>query len=185
MKRITASEVKPILEQGGIIAYPTEAVYGIGCDPDNLQALEKVLTIKQRPWEKGLIIVASDYSQLNGYVDFNKLTETQIVQVKARWPGPVTQVMPALDSVSAKLIGKFDTIAVRISAHPVVQKLCNAMGKPIVSTSANLAGKPPIRSSQDIETQFSEQIDALVLGELGQQTQPSTIIDARSGQILR
>ncbi len=185
MKRIPATDVKAVIEAGGIIAYPTEAVYGIGCDPDNAEALKKVLTIKQRPWEKGLIIVAGNFEQLQHYVDFSLLTTEQICQVKAKWPGPVTQVMPALESVSPKLRGRFDTIAVRISAHPVVQALCEAAGKAIVSTSANLAGEEPIRSGEEIEQQFQTQIDALVLGELGAQTRPSTIIDARSGQILR
>ena len=185
MKKILAVEVKTILDAGGIIVYPTEAVFGIGCDPDNVSALEKVLTIKQRPWEKGLIIVASDFEQLNGYVDFSKLTAEQSQQAKEKWPGPVTQVMPALGHVSPKLKGKFDTIAVRISAHPVVQALCNAVGKPIVSTSANIAGESPIRMRETIEIQFKDQVDALILGELGEQTQPSMIIDARSGQILR
>ena len=185
MKKIPATDVKAVLEAGGVIAYPTEAVYGIGCDPDNVSALEKVLTIKQRPWEKGLIIVASNFEQLHNYVDFEQLSPQQIEQVQQKWPGPITQVMPALESVSPKLRGRFDTIAVRISAHPVVQAMCDAAAKPIVSTSANHAGEDPIRCSSQIEQQFSDQIDALVLGALGQQTQPSTIIDARSGQILR
>ncbi len=185
MKIIPAIEVKAELDAGGIIAYPTEAVYGIGCDPDNVEALEKVLTIKQRPWEKGLIIVASCFEQLINYVDFSKLSAEQIESVKSKWPGPVTQVMPALNSVSPKLRGKFDTIAVRISAHPVVKELCDAAGKPIVSTSANLAGELPIRCSTEIEYQFDGKIEALIQGELGQQDQPSTIIDARTGKILR
>ncbi|MBM7073217.1 threonylcarbamoyl-AMP synthase [Shewanella sp. 202IG2-18] len=185
MKKIPAVEVKSIIEAGGIVAYPTEAVYGIGCDPDNVEALEKILKIKQRPWEKGLIIVASDFEQLKDYVDFSKLTPQQVEQVQSKWPGPVTQVMPALERVSPKLRGTFDTIAVRISAHPVVKDLCDAAGKPLVSTSANLAGEPPIRSGDEIKAQFDEHIDALILGDLGQQTQPSTIIDARTGQILR
>ena len=185
MKKIPATDVKAILEAGGVVAYPTEAVYGIGCDPDNVEALDKVLTIKQRPWEKGLIIVASRFEQLSNYVDFSQLTAEQIEQVKAKWPGPITQVMPALERVSPKLRGRFDTIAVRITAHSTVKAMCDAAGKPIVSTSANLAGEEPIRSGETIEQQFQNQIDALVIGELGTQTQPSTIIDARSGQILR
>ena len=174
-----------LIHSGGIIAYPTEAVYGLGCDPDNFDALNRLLALKNRPWKKGLIIVASHWEQLDDYVDFSKMTAKQITQAKQKWPGPVTQVMPAKASVNPKLIGSFDTIAVRISAHPVVQQLCQSLGKPLVSTSANLSGESPALSIEQIEQTFEHKIDAVIIGELGEQTQPSSIIDALTGQVFR
>jgi L-threonylcarbamoyladenylate synthase len=93
--------------------------------------------------------------------------------------------MPIRGKVSKLLCGEFDSIAVRVSAHPVVCELCDTLNKPLVSTSANLAGEPPVIDAQQILTDFSDKIEALILGQLGEQRQPSTIIDARSGQILR
>ncbi|MCL1079292.1 threonylcarbamoyl-AMP synthase [Parashewanella spongiae] len=184
-QKLQPQQAIPVIQSGGIIAYPTEAVYGLGCDPDNLAALNRLLILKDRPWQKGLIIVASDWEQLTDYVDFAKMTDEQMTEAKSKWPGPVTQVMPAKASVSSKLKGSFNTIAVRISAHSIVQQLCQSLGKPLVSTSANLAGEPPALSIEQIEHVFEHQLDAIILGELGNQNQPSRIIDVLTGQVLR
>ncbi|BDM62575.1 threonylcarbamoyl-AMP synthase [Shewanella sp. NFH-SH190041] len=185
MLQLPPSESEAVIRKGGVIAYPTEAVYGLGCDPDNTAALQQLLAIKQRPWQKGLILVAADIGQLSGYVDFAQLSAEQLALVNSKWPGPVTFVMPTFSHISPLLRGEFDSIAVRVSAHPVVQQLCHTLAKPLVSTSANLAGEPSAVSADEILTRFSGQIDALILGELGQQRQPSTIIDVQSGQVLR
>ncbi|MCE9788579.1 L-threonylcarbamoyladenylate synthase [Shewanella chilikensis] len=185
MLHLLAAGSKQLLLDGGVIAYPTEAVYGLGCDPDNEAAVSRILDIKQRPWHKGLIMVASDYRQLQPYLDESQLSDEQLQQAFAKWPGPFTFVMPVRQGMSQLLCGHFDSIAVRVSAHPIVRELCDTLGKPLVSTSANLAGEPPALTVNDIETTFAGLIDALIEGELGQQRQPSTIIDIRSGQILR
>ena len=185
MQRLQPSEVNKVFVEGGVIAYPTEAVYGLGCDPDNLSAIQKLLDIKQRPWQKGLILVASDYQQLKPYIDEAQLTEAQLAFAFSKWPGPFTFVMPIKAGVSKLLCGEFDSIAVRISAHPTVRALCDTVNKPLVSSSANLAGQAPAMSATEIEQTFLTDVNALVLGELGSQRQPSTIIDARSGNILR
>ncbi len=185
MLQLHPSEAEQLVKQGGVIAYPTEAVYGLGCDPDNDEAIGKLLAIKQRPWEKGLILVAADLEQLKPYVDFSQLTAEQLQRAEAKWPGPFTFVMPTFASTSTMLRGRFDSIAVRVSAHPVVRELCQTLGKPLVSTSANLAGEEPALDGDTIMADFSGQVDGLILGELGEQRQPSTIIDAISGQVLR
>ena len=185
MLELHPSEIKDTVLQGGVIAYPTEAVYGLGCDPDNDQAIQKLLDVKQRPWQKGLILVASEFGQLVPYIDVTKLTEQQLALAHSKWPGPFTFVMPVLPHVSKRLCGEFESIAVRVSAHEGVQALCQTLGKPLVSTSANLAGEPPALTANEIISSFTGKIDALVLGSLGAQRQPSTIIDAISGQILR
>lgn len=185
MLQLHPSDIKDTILQGGVIAYPTEAVYGLGCDPDNDTAIKRLLAVKQRPWQKGLILVASEFSQLLPYVDETQLTAERLEFAFSKWPGPFTFVMPVKAQVSKYLCGEFDSIAVRVSAHAGVQALCRALNKPLVSTSANLAGEAPALSAAEILADFEGKIDALVLGELGEQCQPSTIIDARSGKILR
>jgi L-threonylcarbamoyladenylate synthase len=185
MLQLQPSAVAAVINQGGVIAYPTEAVFGLGCDPDNNSAIEKLLAVKQRPWQKGLILVASSLEQLDPYIDVAQLTQQQLQFVQSKWPGPFTFVMPIKAHVSKLLCGEFSSIAVRVCAHPVVRELCDTLNKPLVSTSANLAGQPPVVDAQMIIADFSDKIDALILGSLGQQRQPSTIIDARSGKIIR
>ncbi|MCF1427869.1 MAG: threonylcarbamoyl-AMP synthase [Shewanella sp.] len=185
MLQLHPSDANNVIQQGCVIAYPTEAVYGLGCDPDNDAAIEKLLQIKQRSWQKGLILVAANMQQLAPYVDFSCLSSEQLQRTEVKWPGPFTFVMPAFPQTSTMLRGQFDSIAVRVSAHPVVRELCEAIGKPLVSTSANLAGEEPALHAETILSDFADQVDALILGELGLQRQPSTIIDAISGQVLR
>lgn len=185
MQELCCTDVAQVLHDGGVIAYPTEAVYGLGCDPDNDTAIHKLLEIKNRSWKKGLILVAADLNQLMSYIDLSALTQTQLSDVEQKWPGPFTFVMPTFKHISPLLRGEFDTIAVRVSAHKGVQEICRAFGKPLVSTSANLASMPPAMSHLDVVNELGAKLDALVIGELGQERQPSTIIDARTGKILR
>ncbi|QIZ78191.1 L-threonylcarbamoyladenylate synthase [Ferrimonas lipolytica] len=182
---ITVAEAGEIIGQGGVVAYPTEAVYGLGCAPMNQAAVERLLQIKQRPVDKGLILVAASYGQLLPFVDDEALTRAQRDNILARWPGPYTWVMPARSSVPKWLTGKFGTIAVRVSAHPVVQDLCTAAGMPVVSTSANLSGQPSLTQGHDVTEQLGEHLDGVVMGLVGGNVTPSTILDALSGNVLR
>jgi len=176
-------EAARILRAGGVVAYPTEAVYGLGCDPCNEAALRRLLKIKQRPWQQGLIVIAADVGQL---APFLAPVEKAIWQrVSASWPGPNTWVLPAKEGLSLLLIGEHDSIAVRVTAHPVAAALCRAFGGPIVSTSANLSGQPPARSVLEVRRQLNETVDCIVPGPVDQQARPSTIRDARSGRVLR
>ncbi|MCT7942844.1 L-threonylcarbamoyladenylate synthase [Shewanella holmiensis] len=185
MLQVQPDAVVDVVLEGGVIAYPTEAVFGLGCDPDNDTAIQKLLAVKQRPWQKGLILVASNFDQLTPYIDESQLTSAQLQFAFSKWPGPFTFVMPIKPTVSKLLCGEFASIAVRVSAHPVVRALCDALQKPLVSTSANLAGEDPVVLAEHILSDFEGKIDALVMGSLGEQRQPSTIIDARTGQIIR
>ena len=179
------AEVKQVIDRGGVIAYPTEAVYGLGCDPNNDVAITKLLSLKKRPWEKGLILVASDYLQLLPYIDDSQLTEAQRERVFSKWPGPFTFIMPIKPGISKLLCGNFNSLAVRVSSHPTIQAICQKLGKPLVSTSANHSGEEPAMSHSEILATFEGEIDALVAGSLGEQRKPSTIIDALSGKVLR
>ncbi|MBE7216556.1 threonylcarbamoyl-AMP synthase [Shewanella benthica] len=185
MLQLDPSEISEVIENGGVIAYPTEAVYGLGCDPDNAVAIETLLEIKQRPWQKGLILVASDYSQLAPYLDDTQLTTKQLESVFSKWPGPFTFIMPIRSNISKLLCGSFNSLAVRVSAHPGIQAICNSLGKPLVSTSANITGQQPAMSLDEVTAQFEGVIAGIATGELGFDANPSTIIDAISGKILR
>lgn len=174
-----------IFHQGGIIAYPTEAVFGLGCDPDNDLAIEKLLRLKKRSKEKGLILLASNYSQLLPYIDDTAIPQDKRFSVLSRWPGPITQILPANKNLSALVSGAFTTVAVRVTDHPDIIDFCNTTGKPIISTSANLTGQPEARTWQEVETQFDEKIDGLMKTQTLGYTNPSTIINALTGEILR
>lgn len=172
------------LRQQRVVAYPTEAVFGLGCDPDSELAVMELLKIKQRSWEKGLILIAADYEQLLPYVDDEKLTQEQKEAVFSRWPGPVTWVMPAKAMTPRWLTGRFDTLAVRVSNHSLVCELCRAFGKPLVSTSANLSGLEPCRTVQGVREQFGDDFPVLV-GQVGGRQNPSEIRDALTGKLFR
>lgn len=173
------------LTQGEVILYPTEAVYGLGCDPDNQQAVEALLAIKQRPVEKGLILIADNYGQLLKYVDDAKIPMDKRADIFSSWPAAITWVMPASKNTPKWLTGQFDTIAVRVTNHPTVKRLCQEFGKPLVSTSANLTGQETVTSIEQAKTQFAEQVGFYVDEPLGGNTQSSTIKDAMTGKIFR
>ncbi len=180
----TIEEIVALLKQQHVIAYPTEAVFGVGCDPDSEIAVNRLLTLKQRPVDKGLILIAANFEQLKPYIDDSALNEAQRHAVFACWPGPVTFVFPAKPTTPRWLTGRFDSLAVRVTDHPLVVELCEAWGKPLVSTSANLTGLLPCRSVDEVHAQFG--LDFPVLnGETGGRQNPSEIRDALTGELFR
>ncbi|AWB66458.1 threonylcarbamoyl-AMP synthase [Saccharobesus litoralis] len=174
-----------IFQQGGVLAYPTEAVFGVGCDPDNQQAVEKLLQIKQRPIEKGLILLAANYSQLLPYIDDKSIPQDKRYTVLSRWPNGITQIIKANDNTPRFLTGQFDAIAVRITDQPDVVALCNLTNKPIVSTSANLTGEEPARTWQELDPKLLEKLDFVIKGQTLGYQQPSQIINALTGDVIR
>lgn len=171
------------LDEGGVIAYPTEAVYGLGCDPRNTDALQRILDIKSREAHKGFILIAANQDQLAPFLA--PVTPAWQAQLDEAWPGPVTFILPAANSVQPLLSGQRDTLAVRVSAHPLVNQLCTAFGGAIVSTSANLSGQPALNTGLDVEQVFKNSIDVIIEGKVGELSSPTHIIDARTGQRLR
>jgi L-threonylcarbamoyladenylate synthase len=170
------------LRSGGVIAYPTETVYGLGCDPLNPYAVETLLTIKQRPMSKGLILIGATLEQLLPYIDVSD--EPLLQKLLAPCPHPTTWVVPARPATPAWLRGRHDTIAVRITAHPLAAQLCTAFGGAIVSTSANPAALPPARSALTVEHYFHDRLDVILHG--GTQTgQPSDIRRLLDDRIIR
>ncbi|MRS92432.1 L-threonylcarbamoyladenylate synthase type 1 TsaC [Enterobacteriaceae bacterium RIT714] len=173
-----------VLKNEEVIAYPTEAVFGVGCDPDSEVAVTRLLELKQRPVEKGLILIAATFEQLRPYIDDSMLSQAQRDTIFAVWPGPVTFVFPAQPSTPRWLTGRFDSLAVRVTDHPLVVELCQTFGKPLVSTSANLTGLPPCRTSQEVLAQFGNDFP-VVRGETGGRLNPSEIRDALTGERFR
>ena len=175
------------LESGGVIACPTEAVWGLSCDPLSERACMRLLALKQRDWRKGLILVASELEQLEPFIDVPSNNARK--RATATWPGPATWIFPATDLTPMWISGEHDGVAVRVTSHPVLRELCKRFGGPLVSTSANLAGREPARSAFDVRRFFLKPghatIDALVPGALGGLAKPTTIRDAATGHILR
>lgn len=174
-----------VLRAGGVVAYPTEAVWGLGCDPADETAVHRLLALKQREVGKGLILIAAHVDQLKPWVDFTALAADRLADVLASWPGPHTWIMAAARAAPRWIRGDHDGIAVRVSAHPAVIALCDAFGGALVSTSANLAGRPPPVSRDDIDPALAVAIEGITAGETGGLVRPTAIRDARSGEVLR
>ncbi len=170
------------LQQGKTIAYPTEAVYGLGCDPFNEKAVADLFHVKQRPLEKGVILVAASVAQITEWVELDGASWQQ--QVLETWPGPVTWILPIKKPMPDWITGGRDTVAIRISSHPIVQALCKQFSGPIVSTSANISSQPPAKSCEQIIKVFDDKVYC-VDAELGGLDQPTQIRDARTAQVLR
>jgi L-threonylcarbamoyladenylate synthase len=170
------------VQRGEVIAYPTEAVYGLGCNPWNQRAVEKILAIKQRPWQKGVILIASDFTQLQEFV--LPISETLMGQLSATWPGPVTWLLPAQPYVPEYLKGEHDTIAVRVTAHKQTAALCDALGHALVSTSANRAGKRPAKHAYQVSYHLPE-VDYVLPGACVGSNKPSQIRHGITGAQLR
>ena len=142
------AEAARIIRLGGVVAYPTEAVFGLGCDPEGKAAVERLLQLKHRSADKGLILIAAEFPQLTPFIA--PLSDELRKQVLATWPGPVTWVLSAAPHVPPLLRGRYSTIAVRVTAHPIATRLCQYSRMAIVSTSANIAGREPARSIEQV-----------------------------------
>ncbi|CAD83735.1 putative translation factor (SUA5) [Candidatus Blochmanniella floridana] len=186
-KVYTNFTVKGLTEQlnkGKVIVYPTESVFGLGCNPDNENAINTLLKIKCRSWKKGLILVAANYTQLFKYVDDRYLNSLQLSRIFSTWPGPFTWVFPARSSTPMWLTGKFSSVAIRVSNFEPIRRLCLTFGKPLVSTSANVSGYLPARTIHAVYKQLGYDFPIMNTNVLGLPN-PSIIRDAITGKIIR
>lgn len=172
-----------IIRDGSVVAYPTEAVWGLGCDPLNREAMDEILRLKGRPERKGVILIAANGDQVQPFV--GDLTEEEWRRLLQPLPVPVTWVVPASDFAPTWITGGRATLALRITRHPVASALCQAFGAPLVSTSANPQGLPPARNALKVRSYFGEQLGDITPGVVGKAARPSEIRDIRSGEILR
>ena len=174
------------IKSGRVIAYPTESVYGLGCDPNNLAAVSQILKIKQRSYKKGLILVASDVQQIIPYLD--NPSPQILKRISAASNQVVTWLIPANKKLSTLLTGehgKVKKIAIRISKHPIIYSLCQQLGHPIVSTSANISGKSMTWSARGVKYHFKNKIQYILNAQSGTQTKPSEIRDILTNQQIR
>ena len=168
---------------GGVIAYPTEGCYGLGCDPKNRAAVTRLLHLKRRSWRKGLILIADCWARLAPFVDH--LPEAFADEIRGSWPGPVTWLLPASAAAPAWLRGESSRIAVRITAHPQAARLCRHARRALVSTSANRAGRPPLLNARAVTRAFPGLLDAVLPGGLTAPGKVSQIRDGSTGERLR
>jgi L-threonylcarbamoyladenylate synthase len=169
------------LKRGGVIAYPTESCYGLGCDPMNRRAVQRILQLKGRRSGKGLILIAVSRRQLRPYAARSSI---QAAWETGRWPGPVTWTLPATRTCPSWLTGDHKTVAVRITAHPVAAGLCRQAGMALVSTSANKSGHKPAKTARQCQRIFGSRV-RVISGRIGARKRPSTLIDLASGKVLR
>ncbi len=165
---------------GGVVTCPTEGVYGLSCMPDDATAVARLLSIKARDPAKGLILVAASAEQLDGWVAVP--TDNIPDPDPAR---PTTWIVPAAERVSSLVRGEHPSVAVRLTTHPVVAALCDAVASPLVSTSANRSGQPVVRNAYVLRRQFASCVDYIVPGRCGGATGPSEIRVLETDQVLR
>ena len=175
-------QVARTVKAGGVIAYPTEAVWGVGCDPWNETAVYRLLALKERPLRKGLILIAADIQQFDFLL--HDAPGAWLETLRASWPGPNTWLVPHQNRLPHWISGQHDSVALRVSDHPGVQALCRLTG-PLVSTSANPSGRTAARSRLRVEQYFPGQLDAVLTGALGGRRNPSLIRDLRTGNTVR
>ncbi|TQV88360.1 L-threonylcarbamoyladenylate synthase [Aliikangiella coralliicola] len=182
LSRESINNAVDAVRAGGVIAYPTESVYGLGCDPDNNHALNQILAIKRREAHKGLIILVSQIEQAFPYIQ--KLSSAQLEQITQIEPRATTWLIPRQANVSELLCGQHPKLAVRITQHPVANAICEELNSALVSTSCNLAGEEALTSELQVKTLMPEGIDYVVGGEVGGQS-PSRIVDIETGVVVR
>jgi L-threonylcarbamoyladenylate synthase len=170
------------LRAGGVVAYPTEAVYGFGCDPFDSAAFDRIFALKQRPPERGVLLIAADFSQVKPFID---APASAIERAQGTWPGPHTWIFPRSDKTPPWLSGGHAGIALRVTAHPIALELCRAFGGAIVSTSANRHGAEPARTSADVRAAFGDEVAYILDGAVGGLERPTPIRDAISGETIR
>lgn len=171
-----------VLDGGGVIAYPTEAVYGLGCDPWQVTAVARLLELKHRPVEKGLILITADTDQLRDWVAPAALADSQVADT---WPGPVTWILPATTAAAPWITGGRTRVAVRVTDHPGAAELCRTFGGPLVSTSANPGGASPARNALRVRTYFDDDVDLVLGGPTGGLARPTTMLHWPDGGVVR
>ncbi|MDO3387723.1 L-threonylcarbamoyladenylate synthase [Gilvimarinus sp. SDUM040013] len=172
-----------VLRQGGVIAYPTESVWGLGADPANPRAIARLLDLKHRPRDKGLILIAASLAQVEPWLV--SLPSDLRAQLEASWPGPNTWLVPNCAIASPWVTGNHTSVALRVTDHPVAKALCLAFGGPLISTSANPQKRPAAKTAVEVRRYFGRKLDFIAPGQTSGRRQPSQIRDLLTGRILR
>ena len=176
------SLIDHLLSREAVIAYPTEGVWGLGCLPHSAAAVGRILQLKQRPWQAGLLLVAADIEQFAPYLA--GLGDSQLQVLSSSWPGPVSYLVPDNGAAPGWIVGHHSTVGLRVSDHPLVRQICRVTG-PLVSTSANITGRPSAQTALEVRRYFGAGIDLVVPGKLGGRSGPSEIKVLATGEQVR
>lgn len=172
-----------VIRQGGLLVYPTEGVYGLGCDYQSQQAVERLLQLKQRTLDKGLILIASHIQQILPLIQLDN--QQHLARALKTWPGHQTWTFKPDAKVPAWISGAFNTVAVRVSAHPTVKAICDELQQPMISTSANRSGQNEAKNLNQIIATFGSSINCYLDLPLGNAAASSSIKVAQTGEQLR
>ncbi len=170
-----------VIRDGGIIAYPTDTIYGLGCDPYNAQAVHNINLLKQRPLNKQFILLAGDIEQIKPLIILDKKQQTKIMHTSE----PTSWIADASPQAPAWLTEQYNTLSIRISNHATVKKLCAALGHAIISTSANPSEKKPARNSLELHQYFHGRIDKILASQQKLSARPSKIIRLCDNRVIR
>ena len=170
-----------IIRRGGVLAYPTDTIYGLGCDPGNRDAVERINRIKNRPLSKHFILLAGSIEQLDPLLDIDDLQQKKIMQATK----PTSWIVKASRSAPAWLTDSDHQLTIRISQHPLVKRLCQRLGHAIISTSANPSGRHPAKNSLQIQQYFHSSVDKILASHTQLTARPSTIIRLSDNCIIR
>lgn len=182
LKLASLRQTAEIIRGGGVVAYPTEACFGLGCDPRNSAAIARILRMKHRARAQGLLLLADRRTRFAGYV--NSWGEHR-AEIFASWPGPYTWLLPAGARASRWVRGDHRTIGVRVTAHRAAAALSRLCGLPIVSTSANRSGRKMLRTARAVLQEFGAEIDGVMDARIGHRVAPSVIRDGATLRVLR
>ena len=170
------------LNSGGIVAHATEGVWGLCCDPRNIKSVQKILKIKQRPKNKGLILIGGSVAFFD--LELSTLGLDKRKEIEECWPGHHTWVLPNTNNYSVCVTGGRDTVACRVPDHMQARSLSSQFGGPIVSSSANFSGAPELKTEQDVRREFLSIVDFILPGTIGNASGPSAI-HTLEGSLLR
>ena len=184
-KALSISEAAHCLRHDGVIAIATESVWGLSCDPSSAKALEKLIAIKKRSAQKGFIIIAADFNQVLHWINQDALSQDRLEHIQSTWPGAHTWLMPPSAAVLDLCKGQYETIAVRISAHPDVQKLAECMPYGMTSTSCNFSNQAAPSTFEEVDKNLLAMIDGYVPSIVSGNPQPSRIQDSQSLTFIR
>ena len=174
-------EAVEILKNNGIVVYPTETVYGIGCDPFSREACERVQRLKKRGNTKPFLLLACSLSQVEQFA--GELTDVPLRLAEVFWPGPLTMVIKPTKNLPDYLFGRSGGVAFRVTSHPVAASPAEEFGCPVTSTSANLSGRSPIVTYEETLNLFGKSADIVLKNYEPLHGKPSTIVDLTSKQI--
>ncbi|TNF65462.1 MAG: tRNA threonylcarbamoyladenosine biosynthesis protein RimN [Gammaproteobacteria bacterium] len=172
------------LQNHRVIALPAEACFGLSALPSN-DTVNQILMLKGRLQSKGLILVGHQLEVFKDWIDDSQLTDEHQKKLNAKYDKPTTWIVPSKVSVPKYITGNFNSIAIRITKHPVLAYLSKTLNSVLISTSANLQGQPPAITVDEVLKYFEDKISGVFDAQIGSAQSPSQIIDLISNEVIR